>query len=352
MKVALLTDTHFGARGDSPVFLDYFCRFYDEVFFRELFRRGIRQAIHLGDLVDRRKYINWVVADKLRARYINGCSRNGVNTIIIPGNHDCPFKNTLDSNAVRTMLEGNPWFTIMDEPCIDEIEGEPIAFLPWICQDNEEDTRRVIAHGAKSGIACMGHLELAGFEMYRGQFMEHGVDPAEYAGFGKVMSGHYHHKSSKGNVHYLGAPYEMTWADYDDERGFHIYDTDTMALEFVPNPLVMFRKVHFEDGLQLTDAEGAELEQKIIKLIVPADHDPYALERFHARLDSFGPADIQVVDDHLNLDVEVDSSVVSEVSNTRQVIGEVVKELDVPDHVRSGLHDFLMEIHEEATLAV
>ena len=33
MKIALVTDTHFGARGDNLQFAAYFKKFYDEVFF-------------------------------------------------------------------------------------------------------------------------------------------------------------------------------------------------------------------------------------------------------------------------------------------------------------------------------
>ena len=51
MKIALITDTHFGGRGDSPVFSEYIGRFYKEVFFPYLKDNKINNIIHLGDIV-------------------------------------------------------------------------------------------------------------------------------------------------------------------------------------------------------------------------------------------------------------------------------------------------------------
>ncbi len=65
MKIALLNDTHFGARNDSSAFLDYFMRFYNEIFFPYLKENNITTLIHLGDVVDRRKFINFKTKGKL-----------------------------------------------------------------------------------------------------------------------------------------------------------------------------------------------------------------------------------------------------------------------------------------------
>ena len=59
MKIALVTDTHFGARSDSQAFDAYFKKFYQEVFFSEIDKRKITKIIHLGDCFDRRKYVNF-----------------------------------------------------------------------------------------------------------------------------------------------------------------------------------------------------------------------------------------------------------------------------------------------------
>ena len=52
MKIALLNDTHFGARNDSTIFDDFFHKFYNDIFFPYLKEHNIKTLIHLGDIVD------------------------------------------------------------------------------------------------------------------------------------------------------------------------------------------------------------------------------------------------------------------------------------------------------------
>ena len=88
----------------------------------------------------------------------------------------------------------------------------------------------------------MGHLELNGFEAHRGYIMDHGDSTAPYRQFEKVFSGHYHRKSTRGNISYLGNPYQIYWNDYRDRRGFHIFDTETLELEYIQNPYEIYQK--------------------------------------------------------------------------------------------------------------
>ena len=64
MKLVILGDTHFGARGDSLDFHKFFQKFYDEVFFPYLLENDIKIVIQLGDLFDRRKFINFLRSNK------------------------------------------------------------------------------------------------------------------------------------------------------------------------------------------------------------------------------------------------------------------------------------------------
>ena len=97
---------------------------------------------------------------------------------------------------------------------------------------------------------CMGHFEIEGFQMYRGAPSHDGLEPKMFDKFDMVFSGHYHHKSSRKNIHYLGNPYELTWQDYDDPRGCHIFDLKTHELEFIQNPNRMFIKIVYDDKLE------------------------------------------------------------------------------------------------------
>jgi Straboviridae/Ackermannviridae/Kyanoviridae exonuclease subunit 1 len=246
MRVALITDTHFGARNDSPVLHDHMERFYSNIFFPFLRENpDISLVIGLGDMFDRRKYTNHLSLSRCFGYFFDPLVRMDLQLYCLVGNHDAFYKNTLVPNTLELFLQERypENVTIFAEPdCID-IDGTKVLMVPWICDANREETMGLME---KSGsTVCLGHLELKGFEMYRGVPQDGGIDTGPFQDFGLVCSGHYHHKSTHGVINYLGCPYEMTWADHDDPKGFHVLDTKTLKLEFIHNTHTLHEKLEY-----------------------------------------------------------------------------------------------------------
>jgi hypothetical protein len=147
-----------------------------------------------------------------------------------------------------------------------------------------------------------------------------------------VFSGHYHHMSRKGNIHYLGAPYEMIWSDWGDAHGFHIFDTDTRDLEFIKNPYQMFQKVWYND-------ENTTIEKLLnpfpnvknmqVKVIVQAKTNPYWFDLFMGKIYEDGALDATIVEDHRNMDAISDSDLVSEAEDTLTILSKYIQGLEI-----------------------
>ena len=244
MKIALVTDTHFGARNDNQNVNDYFYKFYDNIFFPELEKRGITTCVHLGDVVDRRKFISFKIANDFRQRFINRFAELGIDLHIIIGNHDTYYKNTNEVNSMEELV-GKDRCNIYTGPEVVEFDGVPIQFIPWINANNYDESMTARSHSPAQ--IAMGHLEVNGFEMHKGHFADGSYDKELFRRFDIVMIGHFHHKSDDGQIYYLGTPYEIYWNDYEDPRGFHIFDTETRELERIVNPYRIFEKVYYDD---------------------------------------------------------------------------------------------------------
>lgn len=350
MLIALITDTHWGVRNDNLAFADYFKRFYDQIFFPKIDELGIKQIVHLGDIVDRRKYINFLTAKRLRDDFIKPCVDRDIKLDIIIGNHDTYFKNTNEVNSMDELHTGrNPLVTAHSEPTTLTIDGTDIMIMPWINSGNMNSCLQAM-QDTKAQI-MFGHFEIKGFEMYKGSVNDHGFETNLFEKFDIVCSGHFHHKSTQGNITYLGAPYEMTWSDYDDPRGFHIFDTDTRELTFIQNPLTMFNKIWYDDMDKTVD-EVLErnynaFSNTFVKVIIKNKTNPYWFDMFIDRLEQVGIVDLQVVEDHLNLDLEDDNDIVNEAEDTMTILKKYVEQLDL--HVDKKKLDLLMrDLYNEA----
>ena len=330
MKVALVTDTHWGARNDSKVFAKYFSKFWKETFFPYIDKHNIDHIIHLGDIVDRRKYINYVTADNLKTDFINPLKQRKIKFWCIICNHDIYYRNSLEINALDQLYGVDKNINLISKPKEITIDGCKLLLMPWICQNNWNDSWEAIKK-SKSQI-MMGHLELNGFEMHKGAVCETGLDLQEFSKFDMVLSGHFHHRSSSDNIYYLGAPYEITWSDYQDPKGFHIFDTQTRELEFIENPFNMFYKFMYNDSdMKIEDLDDIDLstyENTYMKVIIQNKTNPYLFDLFVDRLTKVGVHNLQIIEDLFNLDIGNESDIIDEAKSTMEMLETYVEQID------------------------
>jgi predicted phosphodiesterase len=348
MKIALINDTHWGARNDSPAFIDYFNKFYNEVFFPYLQQNNINTIIHLGDVVDRRKFINHNTAHNFKLNFWDKIDLLNIDTHVIIGNHDTYYKNTNEINALQNL---NISFNTKVYTSCETVnfDGLDILFMPWICDANMEDSLQNIDKSTAEIV--MGHLEIKGFEMHKGHLNEQGLDKNLFKRFEKVISGHFHKKSDDGQIYYLGCPYQLTWSDYNCPKGFHIFDTTTRELTRVPNPAVMFKKFIYDDKKEdYTKKDLSDYENTHVKLFISqkTDSDMFdkLLDRFHNEINAY---EINVIED-LSSDINssVKENILDQGEDTLTFLGNYIDQVDTTLD-RAKLKTFAKQLYVEVS---
>jgi len=340
MKIAIITDTHYGARKGSKLFHDYFEKFYDDVFFPTLEEQGIDTIIHMGDAFDSRKSIDYqslewakrVVFDRLK----------NYNVHMIVGNHDCYYKNTNNVNSPQLLLQSYNNIKTYDSAAEVKIGNLDVLFLPWINQENEETVYKLIKTTSCKG--AMGHLEINGFAAYKGHIMEDGVESKLFEKFERVFSGHYHTRSTDGKIFYLGNPYEIYWNDLNDTRGFTIFDTETLEHTPIDNPYRMFYVVYYEDTPHQT-FNTTEYKDKIVKLVVRKKTDPKQFEKFVDKIYSSNVAELKIIENFQI--VESDDFEEFESEDTLSILNRYIQESEIQLD-KSSIKNLIQEIYQEA----
>ena len=296
MKIAFLNDTHCGVRNSADIFIDYQQRFYEEIFFPYLIENDIKRIIHLGDYFDHRKYINFKALNSNRKHFLDKLREYGIHMDIIAGNHDVYYKNT---NELCSLKELMGWYTdcvnIVKEPSVIDYDGVDIALIPWINNENYHDSIKFIENCKASFLGA--HLELENFEMMKGVTNTHGMSAKHFKGFEQVWSGHFHTKSQRDNIMYLGSQMEFTWADCDDQKHFHVFDTSTREMTPVKNPLTLFMRVVYNDSINnYLDYDTDVLKGKYVKIVVDKKEDAFAFERFVDLVQNASPAELKIAE--------------------------------------------------------
>ncbi len=265
----------------------------------------------------------------------------GIQFYTLLGNHDITYKNTLEVNSPQLLLQEYENICIYDKPFNDKEWG--VDIIPWICKDNEAEVLDFIKRSDNH--LCFGHFELAGFEMDRGNICHEGMDASVLSKYDLVLSGHFHHKSNNGSIVYVGTPGEMTWADYNDDRGFHILDTETRELTFVPNPEKMFYKIKYNDDEMyyndIVNADYSHLNGKFLKIVVEKRNNSFLFDTLIDTITKVAPLEVAVVEDFSEItdNVEVD---IDQAEDTMTILNKYVDGLTLPvesDKIKAVLRD-------------
>jgi len=342
MKVAIITDQHFGARKNSKLFHDYFLKFYNEVFFPRLEAEGITTVVDMGDTFDSRKGIDFSALSWAKNNYYDRLRDMGVTVHTIVGNHTAYYKNTNEVNAVDLLLreyDNVKVYSKCEEVLLDKLK---VLFIPWINAENYQSTVESVK--VSTSVCAMGHLELNGFRAHRGHIMEEGLACDLFEKFDKVFSGHFHTRSDDGRIYYLGNPYEMFWNDANDKRGFTIFDTNTLKWEYINNPNRMFYNIYYEDTNYQT-FDTREYENKIVKVIVRKKTDLKKFEKFIDKLYASGVFELKVVENFQFQESEEFEAFESE--DTLSILNRYIEESEI-NLEKSTIQRIVQEVYQEA----
>jgi DNA repair exonuclease SbcCD nuclease subunit len=264
--------------------------------FPYLLEHNIKHIVHLGDYYDNRKFINFRALNRNRNHFLKPLREHGITMDIICGNHDTFYKNTSELNSLKELL-GHYMneITIIQEPTVMEYGSLKMGLVPWIDDENEQRSLDFLAKAKCDWIG--GHFEICGYEMMKGIKNEHGYDRSIFKRFEKVMSGHFHTKSSQDNIEYLGSQMEFFWNDAHDKKYFHILDTETRELTPIRNPHTLFHRIVYDDSKHdylhypLDDIDG-----KFVKIVVINKSDTFTFDRLVDRIQNRNILELKIAE--------------------------------------------------------
>lgn len=353
MKIAILGDSHFLVRNGSKSFNAYFEKFYENTFFPYLLNNNIKTVIQMGDLFDNRKNAHLQGLSECKRYFFDKLKDYDIELITLVGNHDSHYKDTISINSQRLLLGEYSNITILDKPTNFELAfGTEICILPWICQENYDESMDIMKQ-SKSDF-CFGHLELSEFAMHKGIVSEEGMPPELFEKFEFTFTGHYHHRSNRGNIYYLGTPYELTWHDNGDPKGFHIFDFNNRELEFIQNPFRMFNKIYYDDLL-----DNEEIKQKLsenyyekysnsyIKLVVKNKENLYLFDSFVDKLYQINPLDLVIIEETSEI-LSEELNDIDETEDTITILSKYVDNLKTKDLDQNKVKSILHNLYNDA----
>ena len=343
-KIAIICDTHIGCRSDNQYFYNYQKKFVDKILIPAIIEHNCEHLIHLGDVVDNRRSLNIQTANHLHDNFLMPLNRlhyeTGLNVHFILGNHDVYYKQNKKVNAFQEIMKSYP-FKIYENPQEIKIGNKNILMLPWIASE-ERDSDLEFINKSKADY-CMSHLELKGFEQTKGHLALHGDDPKLFSQFNLVFSGHYHNRSKRDNIFYIGSCFQFNWGDAANDSGLVIFDTETDTILEIGNPYSMFNTIEYDEDTNILFP--LEWKNTYIRVNIVNKKSETKFNKFIESIHEVGIADLLINE---NLSPLVISKKQIQTSNTLDIFKETINSLDFEE--KDMLSLLMEDTYKEAML--
>ena len=339
MKICILGDLHFGINHFDQYTANYQKKFFIDFLIPKLKELGISTIFQTGDFFDTRNSIKHTVMHFVRTEIMPHL--NDFEIHLIPGNHDLYHRESITPNACEELLSHYQNVNIYSEPKRVEFDSASVDFIPWICQSNKDEIFKFIEQS--SSRFALGHFELAGYLYYPG-IKSDGDNPHFLNHYETVISGHYHTISEGKNVIYVGTPYQLTYGDANDIRGFHVLDTETETLEFYQNPVQTHYKINYDENNLVDDF--SQFENKCVSINVKKYSDSKKYFKFLE--------DLALITHDLSCDDFKHSELLNSIgqleiedNNVIEVIKLVIEELEEMSEVKENILFIMLNLYKE-----
>ena len=241
-KYLIVGDSHWGISGCNQSMIEQNIRVWEYIF-NIAKDYQVDAIIDCGDFLDKRKEIDANLLDIINK---NVMEKLPCHLYLTVGNHNLYYRdNSLVNNIsiFQKMFPNN--VTVIDK----FISIGTIDIIPWVNKDNVEDiTKRILS---STNLYCIGHFELSGFpfdKVREATVNEERISKSLLSKtYKKVFSGHYHIRSEKDNILYVGTPHQLTWIDEGVEKYIYILDDVIGDLVELVMPFEMFKQVEVND---------------------------------------------------------------------------------------------------------
>jgi hypothetical protein len=186
----------------------------------------------------------------------------------------------------------------------------------------------------------MGHFDIKDFKMNDNTTSFHGEEISSFKDYEIVLSGHYHTQSQKDNIIYIGNMYGHNFNDINAKRGFHIFDDETLELEFVEF-IDAPKFIHvFDMNLDETLIKG-----NIVKIYFTKEYSEMDILDFLTKIKSLEPLQVDV--DYSRIEIEdVKMDIPTEEFSTldeKQLFLTYLDKISIPDHLKLTMCKKILE---------